>query len=90
MVQIASGMAEAEASFSPGDPNSSVDRAAGMMVPEQVGPFREQYKSLTVDLAKHYHRVGLHPGGRGGGHWADRGQWRLLAGNGGAARPATQ
>lgn len=52
VVQIASGMAEAEASFSPGDPNSSVDRAAGMMVPEQAGPFREQYKKSTVDLAK--------------------------------------
>jgi hypothetical protein len=52
VVQIASGMAEAEASFSPTDPTATVDRAAAMMVPEQAGPFKEQYQKSTVDLAK--------------------------------------
>lgn len=52
VVQIASGMAEAEASFTPSDPTASADRAAAMMVPEQAGPFKEQYKKSTADLAK--------------------------------------
>jgi hypothetical protein len=52
VVQIASGLAEAEASFTPSDPMASADRAAAMMVPEQAGPFKEQYKKSTADLAK--------------------------------------
>jgi hypothetical protein len=52
VVQIATGMAEAEASFAPSDPTASADRAAAMMVPEQAGPFKEQYKKSTVDLAR--------------------------------------
>jgi hypothetical protein len=52
VVQIASGMAEAEASFTPADPTASVDRAAAMMVPEQAGAFKDQYRKSTVDLAQ--------------------------------------
>jgi len=52
VVQIATGMAEAEASFSPSDPTATVDRAAAMMVPEQADSFKEQYRKATVDLAK--------------------------------------
>ncbi len=52
VVQIASGMAEAEASFTPSDPMASADRAAAMMVPDQAGAFKEQYKKSTADLAK--------------------------------------
>jgi hypothetical protein len=52
VVQIATGMAENEASFAPGDPTAAVDRAAAMMVPEQADAFKEQYRRSTVDLAK--------------------------------------
>jgi hypothetical protein len=53
VVQVATGMAEAMASFTPGAPTSSIDRAAAMMVPEQAGAFREQYKKSSADLAQH-------------------------------------
>jgi len=52
VAQIAAGMAETEASFSPADPTSAVDRAAAMMVPEQADAFKDQYRKATVDLAK--------------------------------------
>jgi hypothetical protein len=52
VIQIATGMAEAEASFTPADPTASVDRAALMMVPEQAGAFKEQYRKSTVELAQ--------------------------------------
>jgi hypothetical protein len=54
VVQIAIGMAEAEATFTPADPRASVDRAAAMMVPEQAGPFKEQYQKSTVELAQRH------------------------------------
>jgi hypothetical protein len=53
VVQIATGMAEAMASFTPSAPMSSIDRAAAMMVPEQAGAFKEQYKKTSADLAQH-------------------------------------
>jgi hypothetical protein len=53
VVQIATGMAEAMASFTPSAPTSSIDRAAAMMVPEQAGAFQEQYKKASLDLAQH-------------------------------------
>ena len=53
VVQVAAGMAEAMASFTPGAPTSSIDRAAAMMVPEQAGAFREQYSKSSADLAQH-------------------------------------
>jgi hypothetical protein len=52
-VQVATGMAEAAASFTPSSPNSSIDRAAAMMVPEQAGPFKQQYAKFSADLAQH-------------------------------------
>jgi hypothetical protein len=52
VVQIASGMAEAMASFTPSAPTSSIDRATAMMVPEQAGAFKEQYKKSSADLAQ--------------------------------------
>jgi hypothetical protein len=39
-------------SFTPSDPMASADRAAAMMVPDQAGAFKEQYKKSTADLAK--------------------------------------
>jgi hypothetical protein len=53
VVQVATGMAEAMASFTPSAPTSSIDRAAAMMVPEQAGAFKEQYKKSSADLAQH-------------------------------------
>ncbi len=52
VVQIATGMAEAEASFTPSAPTSSLDRAVAMMVPEQAGPFKDSYTKSTADLIK--------------------------------------
>ena len=52
-VRVATGMAEAMASFTPAAPMSSIDRATSMMVPEQAGAFKEQYKKSSVDLAQH-------------------------------------
>jgi hypothetical protein len=53
VVQTATGMAEAMASFTPGAPTSSIDRAAAMMVPDQAGAFKEQYNKSSADLAQH-------------------------------------
>jgi hypothetical protein len=52
-VQVAAGMAEAMASFTPSAPTSSIDRAAAMMVPDQAGAFREQYRKSSAELAQH-------------------------------------
>jgi hypothetical protein len=52
VVKIATGMAEAEASFSPSAPTASLDRAVAMMVPERAGPFKEQYAKAAADLIK--------------------------------------
>ena len=53
VVTVATGMAEAMASFTPGAPTSSIDRATAMMVPEHAGAFKEQYKKSSTDLAQH-------------------------------------
>jgi len=53
VVHIATGMAEAMASFTPSAPTGSIDRATAMMVPEQAGAFKEQYKKSSTDLAQH-------------------------------------
>ncbi|HZU46491.1 MAG TPA: hypothetical protein VFA16_04425 [Mycobacterium sp.] len=52
VVRIASGMAEATATFSPTDPAASVDRAAAMMVPEHAAAFKDQFGKSTKDLAQ--------------------------------------
>jgi hypothetical protein len=53
VVQIASGMAEAMASFTPSSPTSSLDRAAAMMLPERADAFKEEYQKSSVDLVQH-------------------------------------
>ena len=53
VVQIATGMAEAMASFTPSSPTSSIDRAAAMMLPEQAGAFKEQYQKSSAEMAQH-------------------------------------
>jgi hypothetical protein len=51
-VQVATGMAEAMASFTPSAPTSSIDRAAAMMVPERADAFKQEYQKSSGDLAK--------------------------------------
>jgi hypothetical protein len=51
VVRIATGMAEATASFSPQEPMASIDRAAAMMVPEQTTAFKDNFAKATADLA---------------------------------------
>ena len=53
VVQIATGMAEAMASFTPGAPNGSLDRATAMIVPEHAAAFKEQYTKSSAELAQH-------------------------------------
>ncbi|MBW0016305.1 MAG: hypothetical protein JO236_01970 [Mycobacterium sp.] len=52
VVQTATGMAEAMASFSPAAPSASLDRAAAMMVPDRAGAFKEQYAKATADMVQ--------------------------------------
>jgi hypothetical protein len=51
VVRIATGMAEATATFSPQQPAESIDRAAAMMVPEQSTAFKDNFTRATADLA---------------------------------------
>jgi hypothetical protein len=53
VVQVATGMAEAMATFTPSAPASSIDRAAAMMVPDRAEAFKEQYKKSSVEMAQH-------------------------------------
>ena len=50
--QVATGLAEAVASFSPTAPAASVDRAAGMMVPERAGKFKEEFAKSSAELVQ--------------------------------------
>jgi hypothetical protein len=50
VVRIATGMAEATATFSPQQPTASLDRAAALMVPEQATAFKDQLAKATADL----------------------------------------
>lgn len=52
--QVASGMAEAMASFTPSAPTSSIDRAAAMMVPERADAFKQEYQKSSADLAQRH------------------------------------
>lgn len=50
VVRVASAMAEAVASFSPGAPGASMDRAAAMMVPERATEFKQQYAKSSAEM----------------------------------------
>ena len=50
VVQVATAVAEAVASFSPTAPGASVDRAASLMVPDKAGKFKEEYTKTSADL----------------------------------------
>ena len=53
VVQVATGMAEAMASFTPNSPDNSIDRATAMIVPEHAASFKEQYTKSSAELAQH-------------------------------------
>ena len=53
VVTVATGMAEAMASFSPTAPTGSIDRATAMIVPEHAAAFKEQYTKSGAELAQH-------------------------------------
>jgi len=52
VVRIATQVSEATATFTPGDPSSSIERAAALMVPERAEAFKAQFGSATADMAK--------------------------------------
>ena len=52
VVRIATEVAEATATFTPSDPNGSLERAASLMVPERAEAFKAQFGSATADMAK--------------------------------------
>jgi hypothetical protein len=52
VVRIATGMAEATATFSPQQPSASIDRAAAMMAPDQVNAFKDHFAKVTADLVR--------------------------------------
>lgn len=52
VVRVATEVAEATATFTPADPNSSLDRAAALMVPERAESFKSQFGPATADMAK--------------------------------------
>ncbi len=53
VVQVATAVAEAMASFTPSAPTASLDLATAKMVPEQADSFREQYQKNAAELAQH-------------------------------------
>ena len=59
VVPVATAMAEAAATVTPGNPNESIDRAAAMMVPDKVDTFRQSIGRTALDLA--YRNVTAQP-----------------------------
>ncbi|MEZ0053402.1 hypothetical protein ABIA30_004431 [Mycobacterium sp. MAA66] len=50
VVGIASSVAEASATFTPGAPNASIDRAASLMVPQRADAYRTEFNKVAKDL----------------------------------------
>ncbi|BBY33849.1 hypothetical protein BST33_12120 [Mycolicibacter minnesotensis] len=51
VVKVAVGMAEAAATVSPADPDTSIDKAASYMVPDRIPAFRESIGRTASDMA---------------------------------------
>ena len=51
-MRVATEVAEATATFTPSDPNSSLERAAALMVPERAESFMAQFGPATADMVK--------------------------------------
>ncbi|MCV7225701.1 hypothetical protein [Mycolicibacterium komossense] len=52
VVRLATAVSEATATFSPQDPESSIDRAAALMAPDQAAAFKANFGKSTEDLAR--------------------------------------
>lgn len=52
VVQIATAVAEATATFTPGAPTTSIDRAASFMASDRAEAFKDEFGKATADLAK--------------------------------------
>ncbi len=52
VVRIAAEVAEATATFTPADPNASIERATALMTPERAEAFKAQFGSATADMSK--------------------------------------
>ena len=52
VVRIATEGAQGTWTFTPSDPNSSIDRAASLMAPERAEAFKAQFGSAAADMAK--------------------------------------
>lgn len=52
VVRIASKVAEATATFTPTDPESSIDQVMSMMTPESAEAFKAQFAPAAADMAK--------------------------------------
>jgi hypothetical protein len=51
VVGIASSVAEASATFTPQDPNASIDRAAALMTPQRADAYRKEFAAVARELA---------------------------------------
>jgi hypothetical protein len=51
VVGIASSVAEASATFTPQDPNASIDRAAALMTPQRADAYRNEFAAVAKQLA---------------------------------------
>lgn len=51
VVGIASSVAEAYATFTPQDPNASIDRATALMTPERADAYRHAFTKVAKDFA---------------------------------------
>ncbi|HEX5144186.1 MAG TPA: hypothetical protein VFW21_09975 [Mycobacterium sp.] len=52
VVRLATAVSEATATFSPQDPQSSIDRAAALMAPDQAASFRANFGKSTESLVR--------------------------------------
>jgi len=52
VVDIATDVAQATATFTPSAPDSALDRAASFMAPDRADAFKNQFGKATADLAK--------------------------------------
>ena len=50
VVGIASSVAEASATFTPGAPNVSIDRATSLMAPQRAEAYRNEFNAVAKDL----------------------------------------
>ncbi|HEV7419497.1 MAG TPA: hypothetical protein VGO30_06605 [Mycobacterium sp.] len=50
VVGIASSVAEASATFTPQDPNASIDRATGLMTPQRADAYRGEFAAVAKEL----------------------------------------